>query len=155
MRETRTYGEIDNTGKLKIFRRSEFLQSLRVLFGDSKAKSLRVEVIVKKLYKKRSVEQNAYYRGVICNDFIAGWKNRTGDDISNDEAHELLKQQCNYVELINESTGEVIKKGKTTTNLSTVEMEEYHDKCRNFIFEWFGIIVLLPNEQSEIMFTEE
>ena len=155
MKESKTYGEIDSTGKLSIFHRADFLKSLKALYGDSKAKSLRVEIIVKKLYRKRSTLQNAYYRGIVCNDFITGWKDKTGEDISNDEAHELLKQSCNYVEIINETTGEVIKKGKTTTDLSTVEMEEYHDRCRNFIYDWFGIITLLPNAQSEIMFENE
>ena len=152
VKETRTYAELNSDGVLKIFRRAEFMQSLKVLFGDSKAKSIRCELIVKKLYKKRSTPQNAYYHGIIVSDFVTGFKETTGQEIIPLEAHELLKQNCNYIEIPNETTGEVLKVGRSTTTLSTVEMEEYLDRCRRFIFDWFNITVLLPGEQSEIIF---
>jgi hypothetical protein len=152
MRETKSYAELYPDGTLKVFRRAEYFQSLKVLFGDSKAKSIRVELIVKKLYKKRSNPQNAYYYGVVVNDFVTGLKETTGQEITPTEAHELLKSNCNAIEIPNETTGEILKVGRSTTTLSTVEMEEYLDRCRRFIFDWFNITVLLPGEQSEIIF---
>lgn len=146
--ETRTYGEIKD-GVLSIVRRKDFLQSLKLM------PNCRVELSVRKAYKKRSTEQNAYYRGVICNDLISGFKASSGEDITNNEAHELLKNNCNYIEINNETTGEVIKKGNTTTGLSTVLFEEYLDRCRAFILSWFGIVVMMPNQQADIMFEEE
>jgi hypothetical protein len=154
MRETKTYGELDPDGILKIFHRTEFMKSLKVLFGDSKAKSLRVELVVRKLYKKRSNEQNRYYWGVIVNDFVTGFTEITGQEITPQEAHELLKTNCNGIELNNQITGEILKVGKSTTQLSTVEMEEYFDRCRIFNLEYFGITTLLPGEQAEIMFNQ-
>lgn len=154
MKETRTYGELDNNGRLKIFRKPEFMQSLRVLFGDSKATSIRVEVIVKKLYRKRSNPQNNYLHGVIVSDFMEGFKNTTGDDITHDDAFGLLKYHCHYKEHVNEQTGEVMRILLSTSNQTTVEFEEMCQRMREFIFNWFGIVVLLPNEQSEIIFNE-
>jgi len=157
MRESKSYAELFPDGTLKVYRRAEYFQSLKVLFGDSKAKSLRVELITRKLYKKRSDAENRYYWGCVINDFITGFEESTGQEITPTEAHELLKIHCNGIEIPNEATGEILKVGRTTAKLSTIEMEEYLDRCRMFIFDWFNITVLLPGEQAsiELIFSKE
>lgn len=154
MKESKTYGEINSSGKLKIFKRDEFMNSLKLIYGNSEAKSIRVEVIVKRLYLKRSNPQNAYLHGIIVNDFINGLKDTTGDIVTHEQAFDLLKYNCNYKEVVNENTGEVMRVPQGTSALSTTEFEEMLDRMRDFIFNWFGITVLLPNEQAEIMFNE-
>ena len=144
-RKIETYGHIKD-GKLNISYRSKFLTALK-LFDDC-----RVRVVVEKLYRKRTTPENAYYHAVIVREFKNGWEETQGEQITHNEAHEMLKYNCNYTEIINEDTGEVLRKGNTTTKQSTVEAEEYYDRCRAFILEWFGIIVFLPNEQSELEF---
>jgi hypothetical protein len=57
---------------------------------------------------------------------------------------------CNAKEVVNTKTGEILTVGLSTATLTTVEFEEFLDKCRKFIFEWFGINVPLPNEQMEM-----
>ena len=144
-REISTYGHIKD-GKLNISYRSKFIEALS-LFSDC-----RIELTVKKLYKKRSNMQNAYYHCVIVGFFRDGWEATQGEMISHAKAHEILKFNCNYSEIINKKTGEILRHSKTTTKLTTVEMEEYNENCRKFIFEWFGITVPLPCEQSEISY---
>ncbi len=142
MRIVETFGVVEG-GKLLIDKREEFIAAIRT-FDDQK-----VRVKVEKLYKKRSNDQNSYYWGVLIPLFAQGWKDTTGETIDSEQAHEILKQECNYTELVNSTTGEILKYGKTTTKLTTVEFEDYQERCRRFIFDWFGIVAPLPNEDLE------
>lgn len=148
MRSTETYCHIEN-GVLKIHHKQKFLDSLKT-FPDCRG-VLKFE----KLYKKRTSLENSYYWGVVINDFINGFRDMTGEDVDKETSHFLLKQMCNYREIFNEETGETIKIGQETKTLTTIEFEEYLERCRNFIHEWFGITVLLPNEQGELFIEEK
>lgn len=148
MRELDTYGSIQN-GKLHISYKDKFLESLK-LFTTKQDQVVRVIVTVKKLYRKRSNPQNAYYWGVVINEFCLGFNDTQGEDCEPEDAHYFLKQQFNYKEIYDKKTGEVLKIGKTTTNSTTIEFEEYLESCRRFIQEWFGRTVPLPNEQTEL-----
>lgn len=75
-----------------------------------------------------------------------------GEYISAERAHETLKANCLYLERVNETTGEVIRIIGSTTENDKWDQEEYHDKCRNLIYEYFGIDVPLPNEGQVGMF---
>lgn len=148
MREVYTYGRVMD-GILTIHRRADFYEALKNL------KDGRVILTVSKLYNKRSMVQNAYYWGVIVNEFREGYREMTGEDITAEEAHEVLKEKCNGKEIVNQKTGEVMSVGKTTTTMTTVEFMEYFSRCRGFILEWFGRIVPEPNEQLDIFKTKE
>ena len=148
MREVYTYGRVMD-GILTIHRRADFNEALKNLTDG------RVILTVSKLYNKRSTVQNAYYWGVIVNEFREGFREMTGEDITAEEAHEVLKEKCNGKEIVNQKTGEVMKVGKTTTTMTTVEFMEYFSRCREFILEWFGRNVPEPNEQMELFKTQE
>lgn len=143
MREVYTYGHIED-GQLKVHRRTDFLKAIGLLTPG------RVMVVVKKNYRQRSLPENAYYWGVVINEFCEGYFDMTGEKIQSDQAHEILKQECNSKEVTNEKTGQVIKVPQTTAKMTTIEFEEYLESCRAFIFEWFNRRVPLPNEQSEL-----
>jgi hypothetical protein len=145
MRKIETLGTILD-GNIKIHYRDLFLQNLKLLTNG------RIKLTVEKLYRKRSNEQNAYYWGVIVQSYMNGYLECYCEEITSDNAHHELKRECNYKEVLHESTGELKKVVKITTDLTTVESEEYYERCRNFIYEYFNIIVPLPNEQSEIKF---
>lgn len=142
-RKLETYGTIKN-GELHINYRTKFIEALKN-FADC-----RVKITVQKLYKKRSLEQNNYYHAIIVSMYQQGVLEQWGEVITHQQAHEQLKINCNYIEKTNNKTGEIIKLPQTTSILTTVEMEEYNERCRRFIFEWFGITVPLPNEQTAI-----
>lgn len=154
MRKVESFGSVNN-GQLTISHRQKFIELIKQL-GDS-----RVKVTVERLYKKRSTYtineegkegrgQNGYYWHIVVASFIRGWSETHGEIKDSAFAHEVLKSECNFKEWINESTGEIKKVGVTTADLTTVEFEEYCQRCRDFIFEWFNIVVLLPNEQGEL-----
>jgi len=156
-RRIETYGTTKN-GKHSISYRDVFMQQWAAL-GDCKFK-----ITVEKLYKKRSTYtinedgkegrgENGYYHHIIVSTFIRGWFETHGVWITHAKAHEKLKDECNYKEWVNEATGEIKQVGQSTADLTTVEFEEFCERCRNWIFEWFNIVVKLPNEQGELEFT--
>lgn len=109
-----------------------------------------ITITIEKKRKKRSTMQNSYYWAVIVSLVQLAIKDAWGEVKTNDEVHELLKTNCNYIERVNEDTGEWIKDPKSTTENSTSEQEEFHAQCRLWAYEWFGIDIPLPNEQIEI-----
>ena len=146
MANLRTYeanGKITN-GVLSIRYRSLFDKAL-FSFGDCE-----VEIKVSKKFRKRTSPQNRYYWSVI----IFYWREilttEYGEQISTATAHEFLKANFNYKELVNEETGEVLRIPKSTTENKTFEMEEFHEICRQKALEFFNVVIPLPNEQLEI-----
>ena len=122
----------------------------------------RFRLTAERLYKKRSTSvyndetgeetlgQNGYYFGVIIYEFCEGYFETYGELCTKKKAHDILKQECNFVERINHTTGDICKEAQSTAALSTVEFEEYMERCRRWIKEWFGRDVLLPNQQAEM-----
>ena len=97
-----------------------------------------VEVIVRKPKKGRSIRQNSYYFGII----VSMISEETGHEP--DEIHEILKSMflTQHTEIMGIGADYV----KSTTSLSTVEMEDYLSKCRQFGSLTQGIFIPLPNE---------
>jgi hypothetical protein len=99
-----------------------------------------------KVGKKRSNNQNAYYWGVLIPILQKCFRENWGEIWSKEKTHDFCKMQFNFIEKINESTGEIVRVPKSTTENTTTAQEELHLEIRNFIFEWFDFQVPLPNE---------
>ena len=142
MRSYEANGKITN-GVLSFRYRSLFDKAL-IAFGDCE-----VEIKVGKKFRKRTSPQNRYYWSVI----VFYWKEiltaEYGEQITQAQAHEFLKANFNFKEIVNEETGEVLRIPKSTTENKTFEMEEYHEICRQKAFEFFNVVIPLPNEQLE------
>ena len=113
---------------------------------------IRVKITIEKLYKQRSNQQNAYYFGVIILYFMQGANEEWGEFLDSKQCHEELKKACNWKEVVNKRTGEIKKITLSTKDLTTVQFEEYEDRCRKLIFEYFNMVVPMPNEELEIEF---
>jgi len=109
-----------------------------------------ITITIKRKRKTRSNNQNAYYWSVLVPLMVHGVKNEWGEIWSNEKAHEFFKMHFLFYEKINELTGEVLKLPKSTTENTTVEMEEYHGQIREFLKEWFAIDAPLPNEEIKL-----
>lgn len=148
-RRIETYGSIKD-GIKKISYRDKFMEQWD-LWPDC-----RFRLSVERLYQKRSTKtenglgENGYYHGIVCSEYALGAYETQQRVISKDTAHQELKANCNFKEHVNEETGQIMRCILSTANLSTVEFEEYMDRCRAFILEWFGRYVPMPNEQSEM-----
>jgi hypothetical protein len=105
-----------------------------------------VTISIQRKKNARTPPQNRYYWGLI----IPIWKelllNEWGEYYTKEATHEFLKMNFGFDEVVNEETGEVLRRVRSTTENSTIEMEEYHDVCRKKAFEFFGAVIPLPNE---------
>lgn len=146
MIEIRADGWISHEGRLNINsdERPMFLEMLSRQAGKG------ISVLVRVEGKRRSPAQNGYYYGVVVGMIQNAIKDEWGELLTKDEAHELLKQNCNWKEVVNTATGESVKLAQSTANLSTMEFEEYLEKCRRFAEEYLNVRIPLPNEQTEI-----
>jgi len=93
-----------------------------------------VDIKVSKEVKHRSMPQNRYYRGVV----VPYFAEFTGYD--NEEAHDALRQR--FLSTV-DSHG--LMKIRSTTELSTVEFEDYMAKCRRLGDE-LGFYIPAPHE---------
>lgn len=139
-------GKVEN-GVLRIYHRSVFDSLICNL------NSKEVEITISRKRKKRSGQQNRYYWSCIVPIIQQGLFETQGEWLTTDVVHEFLKANFNYKELVNKDTGEVIKVPKSTTESTTIEFEEYQDRCRMFADEYLNIIIPLPNEQAELLTT--
>lgn len=113
----------------------------------AQGKRVRVRIRINVVRARRSIPQNRYYWAVVCNLCAKGMTMQWGRPVSAEEAHEVLKRECNGRDIINRNTGEIVRSGQSTAELTKGEWEEYMDRCRVWIHDWFEIIVPLPNEQ--------
>ena len=109
-----------------------------------------ITITIERKRRKRSNEQNAYLWACVYPLIKQGFFETCGEVFTIEEVHEIMKLKFNFIELTNESTGEVITAPKSTTKNTKFEQEQYHEQCRQFALEWFNIAIPLPNEQIEI-----
>lgn len=109
-----------------------------------------IDVTFSKRSNKRSNRQNSYYWGCLLPIFQSAIKDSWGELWSIEQMHEFLKTNCNFEELVNEDTGQIIRRIKSTTENSTVSQEEFHKKCRDLCREFFNVEIPLPNEEIKI-----
>ena len=99
---------------------------------------------------KRSLPQNAYYHSCIVQEIKRGMYEIGYDEISTNEVHEFLKAKFLQKETINKKTGEVIYVPGSTAKLTTIEFNEFIEKCQKFAAEYLGIVIADPNTQVSI-----
>ena len=97
-----------------------------------------ITITGRKVYKGRSNNQNRYYWGVV----LSVLSQHTGH--TQDELHEILKYKFNrqFVEL----GGKHYPVGGSTTELETIQFEEYLEKVRLWAVTELGCEIPLPNE---------
>lgn len=115
-----------------------------------------VILIIKRFFKQRSNKQNRYYWAVIIEHWRKIIREEWGEIWKPDEVHEFLKSNLNYVEYVDEETGEImcnpttgrpIYKPQSTTQNVTVEQEDYHEACRQLAWHMFQYEIPLPEKQ--------
>jgi hypothetical protein len=127
-------GNVEN-GKLKILDIDKYNGYLMTLSGP-------VDIRISKERKPRSLNQNNYYFGVL----VKMISDHTGH--SEYETHEILKVMFlpERIELQTKKGIEYKTIGKSTTTLSTGQMEEYNTKIREWASINLGLYIPLPNE---------
>lgn len=130
-------------GKMEFKQRSIFLSDIQKLKdGD-------YIISVERAKKKRSIEQNRYYWGIIV-PMVKEGMIEVGYRMTTEATHEFLKMNFNIVEITNEKTGEILKSIGSTTEMSTSQMMEYFANIYQWASEYLGIYIPEPNEQIRI-----
>lgn len=97
-----------------------------------------ITIIVSKKKKKRSLNQNSYYWGIVLKII--------GDELGYfpEEMHKCFATM--FLKKFIEIGGQCIETYGSTTKLKTGEFEDYIQKIRIFASSELGILVPLPNE---------
>lgn len=105
-----------------------------------------IVIKIEKAKKKRSTQQNRFYYGVII-PIVQNCLKEAGHLMTNESTHDLIKLKFLKEALfVNEETGEVIERIKSTTELSTSQFMDLLAEINNFTFEYFGVSLPSPNE---------
>lgn len=105
-----------------------------------------IVIKIEKAKKKRSTQQNRFYYGVII-PIVQNCLKDAGHIMTNESTHDLIKLKFLKEALfVNEETGEVIERIKSTTELSTSQFMNLMAEINNFTFEYFGVSLPSPNE---------
>ena len=95
---------------------------------------------IERYAKKRSTKQNNYYWGVV----LKYLSETTGYSVH--EMHEVCKLKFNPYEKANKKTGEITVFGGSTTELNTIQEEEYLENIRRWAIVDLDCLIPLPNE---------
>lgn len=124
--------------------RGEITNALKSFEGKT------IKLTIEKFTKTRSNNQNSYYWAVIIPILKDAIYNEWGEVWSKEKTHDFCKMQFNYLEKVNEYSGEIIRVPKSTTENTTTTQEEYNLEIRKFTKEWFNVEIPLPNENLNL-----
>lgn len=139
-------GRIEDTGKLHIYNRKQFLEDIRTFLGKE------VILTVEKKKRKRTLLQNAYLFGYMYRAVQEGLKDMTGEKYTIEQIHEMFKAMFLKNEIMNKETGETATIPGSTATLSTSEFMFYIEEITKWSAEWLHIIILQPGQQSRISY---
>lgn len=110
------------------------------LFNVLKNLSGKHSISIEKFRNGRSSNENRYYWAVIVNGLASEF------GYFRDEMHQLLRQKFLGYTRENPITGKTEHFTRSTTTLSTKEMEEYLESIRVWALTEFSVFLPLPNE---------
>ena|SRR3990167_689339 len=146
MREQTFFTDVLHDGKIQANISFQIKEALKPMEGK------RIFLKIGIARKIRSLNQNKYYWAIIVEYCRQGIMEQWGENITKDQAHNLLKQNCNFIKKINEESDGNFKIPIPTHILTTTEFCEYTERCRKFIGEFFGITIPNPDSQEEISY---
>jgi hypothetical protein len=113
-----------------------------------------IELTFNPINKKRSISQNGYYWGVVI-PIMQNTMIDIGNLMDNEDVHLLLRAKfLKEILAVDENTGEVCERVKSTTELSTFEFNQYITKIRMWAIDFFGVEIPEPNEQIVLKFED-
>lgn len=120
---------------------SQFLNGLRRLRGKHRFEFVRYR-------PRRSDRQNKYYWPCFVVPF-ADFLRDQGEQVTDLQAHELLKHKFLRQTVVDKRTGEAMDYTRSTTELDTAEFNRFLDDCAAWLADMFGIIVPEPDAYRE------
>ena len=132
-------GWIDDTGSYPNFA-EDVLEKLTKHCESLRGK--RIELVIKKVQKKRSLNQNAYYWGVPIKMLAEKFGYETKEEI--ESIHDFLASM--FLTVTKTVMGMEVKVVRSTSRLSTVEFETYCRRIRMWAAVAINFDIPEPNE---------
>jgi hypothetical protein len=105
-------------------------------------------------FKKRTLNQNAYYHCVVVPMVQQGLYNAGYSEVkTNDDAHEILKHLFLKKNITNHKTEEQITIAGSTATLKTIEFNMFLEDIWKWASEYLNVVIPAPNEQL-VMFNK-
>jgi hypothetical protein len=118
----------------------------RLLDAVAKMDGKRLILALREQKRRRSLNQNAYYWGVVLPPILQMFR-EAGNGVDAEDVHTYLKEHVGKLkQVFVTKDGEVLTGAGSTAKLSTQEMEVYLDRVRAWAAE-YGVAIPLPNEQ--------
>jgi len=108
-----------------------------------------IAITVERKRKKRSLNQNQYYWGVVVELIYLALKER-GWEVNREGTHELLRVRFLSEDKPIGNDGEFVTRVKSTTELDSVEFGTYIECCKQFAAEYLNTVIPEPNDQLTI-----
>lgn len=139
MKKTAIYQSIIQNGKMT----REAAQQIAVKLAGCEGKMVRV--LIEEVKKTRSLNQNAFYWGVVI-PMVRGLFAEHGSEIDDEQAHIYLKEHVmGWKKSIHDPHGHLLTFVDTSTDKTTEEWEDAMTKVRAWAAS-FDMIIPLPNE---------
>jgi hypothetical protein len=125
------------------------LRDLKEAFTDG----AKVTVTIAKRYNKRSLAQNSLfhaYVGILADEF--GYDKDTMKELIRLKWLKETLYDPNDNEMVDTTTGEIMFRLRSTTELNTMEMAELTEEIRIWAMQGWNIVLPLPGEQEELKF---
>jgi hypothetical protein len=123
-------------------------KELKDLFRDLKDGKHLVTV---KDFRKRSLNQNAYYWGVVVPMVKDGLYQAGFDEVTtNEDAHEMLKQIHLTKRMVSKLSGDVIDLAGSSAKLTIPEFNDYIERICKWAVEYLGVVIPSPEEQYAV-----
>lgn len=135
------YNASTKKGKLHIYRRKEFIEDVLRIFPEKE-----LTITVEKKKRSRSLNQNAYYFGVVVKLVREGLLD-VGYRFTFEETHEYLKLMFLKEEKVNEQTGEILQTVGSSAGLTTSEFMDFIAEIQQWAAEYLSIEIPEPGEQ--------
>lgn len=120
----------------------------RLLHAVGKASGKRLVLVLKEQKRRRSLNQNSFYWGVVV-PAVTGMFREHGNYYDDNDVHEFLKLRVGKLaQNMLMPDGKVVKSLGSTTKLTTQEFEVYVEKIRAWA-AGYGLAIPLPNEITE------
>lgn len=95
--------------------------------------------------KNTSPQQRYYFRTIVKT--FQQCLLDDGEALNLEDVHDLMMREIGGFERVVEwPNGRQVKARRSLKDLSTVETEDYHERCRAHAAEWWGVVIPLPNE---------
>lgn len=134
------------TGKETVYRERDMRNYIASLGRDDKDVEITFDIGKRK--RKRSRNANDFYW--FCLSLVVERMLELGHEVDKDLMHEFFKGRFLYTEFLDETTGEILRIPRSTTEVSSDEFWAYLEEIKRFAAQTLSLVIPEPGEQIQI-----